>query len=109
MTREGTRGTTRQHFPAVLLLTRLGFVRAVLVVENRIRAVEGGSRDALFIAQRTARTAQRRMGLWRYDAEAAPFQHQRAVSAACSRSMLSNNARKLPAPKPLSPFLWISS
>src|SRR5690606_32660896 len=92
--------------------TRLGFVGTTLVIEDRVGAIEARARDALFVAEASSGSPELRVGFPRKLPLRSALQHQRAPSLdlwrlpSCSRSMLSNKARKFPAPKPVSPLRW---
>src|SRR6478609_1305517 len=108
VTFQGTLRGPGEQRPAMRCVYGLGFVRSSLVVHDAVRAVETGARDALLVAQRSRAGVKRRVRLGRQFAEASPLQHQTFPSevtrvSLCSRSILSNSARKFPAPKPLSP------
>ena len=96
----------RRRVPAVLGGRDALRVRPLAVVQDRVRPVEAVAREALLVAQLARRRRAARRVLLARDARRRrhPIEHQDARRAPallrCSRSMLSNSARKLPAPKP---------
>jgi hypothetical protein len=87
-------------------------VRALAVVEDRERAVEAIAGEALLEPERAVVAAELEVVLGRDLAGDDAIEHQAVPPVRlgrCSRSMLSNSARKLPAPKPRSPLRWMIS
>src|SRR5690606_10539610 len=97
-----------RHGKAARGPTRAALVGPPEVVEDGVRPVEALSREALLVAQRPIRAAERDVRLLRDVAFDAPLDPG-ASPFVCARSMLSKSARKFPSPNPGSPLRWMIS
>src|SRR5687767_11261415 len=88
---------------------RAALVQAMLVVEDGVRSIEASAGQALLVVELAPGTTQHRVVLGRQASGGHTLDHGFFSVVACSSSMLSNSARKLPAPKPSSPLRWMSS
>src|SRR5690606_33580395 len=84
-------------------------VRLAQVIGDRVRAIESVAGQALFEEEFSRLVAKHDVMLGRNLTHLDSIEHQTFPSATCWRSMLSKSARKLPAPKPWSPFRWMIS
>src|SRR5438445_8613229 len=93
--------------PGDNVVGRLGHVA---VVEQRRRSAEALAAEELLV-ERASLTLHVDMALAGQIAEVQvrPHARQRLPRAACSRSMASKSALKLPLPKPFAPLRWITS
>ena len=85
-----------------LVRSWLYFVRPLFVVRDRVSAVETLAGDAMLVQELPVPGLELRVRRGRDGPRSGvrACQPPRLASASCSRSMLSNSARKLPAPKP---------
>ena len=90
------------------VLEALKAEQLVHVVEQRRRPREALVADQL-LGQQRAVAAKHRVPLVRQLPERVVDRHYKFPLSACSRSMASNSALKLPFPNPLLPLRWISS
>ncbi len=79
------------------------------VIQQRRRAGESLDADELLVVDRAIRLPEGDVPLARDLPQRVVVRHQRFPRSACSRSMLSKSALKLPAPKLLAPFRWMIS
>src|SRR5690606_5914296 len=100
--------TRLRHRKAAHRAARAPLVRAPEVIEDGVRAVEPLPSQALFVTESAVSAAKGDVGFARNVPRDAPLD-QDAAPLVCSRSMLSNNARKLPSPNPRSPLRWMIS
>src|SRR5262249_49953133 len=105
--RAGRRGGGRR--PAVLRRRDVLQVRPAQGVKEGVGAVEAVAGEGLLVAEPPLAVAERDVVLARHVTDDDPVEHQALPLFCCSRSMLSKSARKLPAPKPLSPLRWMIS
>src|SRR5579862_9445357 len=83
--------------------------RRVRMIEERRGANETLVAHELLGVQAAVRLAERRVAFSGNLAECVIDRHQRFPRSACSRSIASKSALKLPAPKLFAPLRWITS
>ena len=93
-------GYRPRHLEAVLRRGHSLGVGALLMVKDGVGPVEAVAGQALLVAEITFGVAERDVVLARHFADDDAVQHHALPSRTCSRSMLSNSARKFPAPNP---------